>query len=171
MHMERAPDVVIRKAQAADSVGMARVHVASWQETYRGLMSDEVLDDPTFIERRERSWAVALTDPRYEAIRAAVAELHGEIVGIAMSGPPDSSDEIFDRQLNLIYLMKSVQGSGAGQRLLDAVLEPEESVGLWVADQNARAQAFYRRNGFVPNGSAKEGDGVREIQMVRPARA
>jgi hypothetical protein len=27
---------------------MARVNVRSWQETYRGLMSDAVLDDPGF---------------------------------------------------------------------------------------------------------------------------
>ena len=28
---------------------MARVNVRSWQETYRGLMLDAVLDDPGFL--------------------------------------------------------------------------------------------------------------------------
>ena len=28
---------------------MARVNVRCWQETYRGLMSDAVLDDPGFL--------------------------------------------------------------------------------------------------------------------------
>ena len=44
---------------------MARVNVRCWQETYRGLMSDAVLDDPGFPAARERFWTAALTDERY----------------------------------------------------------------------------------------------------------
>jgi predicted GNAT family N-acyltransferase len=40
-------------------------------------------------------------------------------------------------------------------------------VALWVADPNPRAQAFYRKHGFVADGSAQVEDGVREIRMVR----
>ena len=67
---------------------MARVNVRSWQETYRGLMSDAVLDDPGLVATRERFWTAALTDERYRENRVAVAERDGELVGIAMSGPP-----------------------------------------------------------------------------------
>lgn len=169
--MERTPTTEVRMAMPADSAGMARVHVASWQETYRGMMSDEILDDPEFINRRERFWAAALNDSRYAESRAAVAESNGEVIGIAMSGPSEVEDEKVDAQLYLIYLLKSAHGSGAGQKLLDAVLEPEEAVGLWVAEHNPRAHAFYRRNGFIPNGLEKEGDGVREIWMTRPAHS
>ena len=169
--MERTPTVEVRMARPADSAGMARVHVASWQETYRGMMSDEILDDPDFLNRRERFWSAALNDPRYARNRAAVAESNGEVIGIAMSGPSEVEDETVDSQLYLIYLMKSAHGSGAGQKLLDAVIGPQEAVGLWVAAHNPRAQAFHRRNGFIPNGLEKEGDGVREIRMIRPVRS
>jgi len=64
------------------------VNVRCWQETYRGLMSDAVLDDPGFLAARERFWTAALTDERYRENRVAVAERDGELVGIAMSGPP-----------------------------------------------------------------------------------
>ncbi len=47
---------------------------------------------------------------------------------------------------------------------------PEESVGLWVADPNPRAQAFYRKHGFVADGAVQVADGVREIRMVREAQ-
>jgi predicted GNAT family N-acyltransferase len=40
-------------------------------------------------------------------------------------------------------------------------------VGLWVADPNPRAQAFYRKHGFVADGATQVEDGVREIRMVR----
>ncbi len=41
---------------------------------------------------------------------------------------------------------------------------------LWVADPNPRAQAFYRKHGFVPDGTAQVENGVREIRMVRDVR-
>ena len=66
---------------------MARVNVRCWQETYRGLMSDAVLDDPGFVAVRERFWTSALTDERYRDNRVAVAERDSKLIGIAMSGP------------------------------------------------------------------------------------
>jgi hypothetical protein len=58
-------------------------------------------------------------------------------------------------------------GTGAGPALLSAVVNPEEPVALWVADPNPRAQAFYRKHGFVADGSAQIEGGMREIRMVR----
>jgi hypothetical protein len=51
---------------------MARVHVRCWQETYRGLMPDAVLDDPGFPAARERMWAEVLTSERYRRNRVMV---------------------------------------------------------------------------------------------------
>ncbi len=67
---------------------MAGVNVRCWQETYRGLMSDAVLDAPGLVAVRERFWSAALTDERYRENRLAVAEQDAELIGIAMSGPP-----------------------------------------------------------------------------------
>jgi GNAT superfamily N-acetyltransferase len=57
-------------------------------------------------------------------------------------------------------------GTGAGRALLEAVADPQEPVALWVADPNPRAQAFYRKHGFVADGAAQAEGGVREIRMV-----
>lgn len=82
--MTEIPKIEVRSAVPADANDMARVHVTSWQETYRDVMPSHVLDDPDFLKRREHFWSAALTDARYAANRAAVAEADGEIVGIAM---------------------------------------------------------------------------------------
>jgi predicted GNAT family N-acyltransferase len=58
-------------------------------------------------------------------------------------------------------------GTGAGAALLDAVVGPEDSAALWVADPNPRAQAFYRKHGLVADGTVQVEDGVRELRMVR----
>lgn len=56
--------LIVRPARVQDAGQMARVHVRCWQETYRGLMPDGVLDDPGLSAARERMWTAALTGER-----------------------------------------------------------------------------------------------------------
>ena len=159
--------LVVRPARREDVAQIARVNVQCWQETYRGLKSDTVLDDPGFLVARERFWNTALTDERFHENRVAVADRGGELVGIAMSGPPLDAGAAWARQLYVLYVIAADHGTGAGPALLSAVVNSEESVALWVADPNPRAQAFYRKHGFVADGSTQIEGGVREIRMVR----
>ena len=160
----------VRRAEPADASSMARVHVDTWRETYRGLMSDAVLDDPGLLSRRERFWAAALTDPRYSQNIAAVASREGTLIGIAMSGPSlDDADE--PQQLYVLYAYARFHGSGVGAALLDAVIDRTAPAALWVADPNPRAQAFYRKHGFFADGAVKTDDDLRELRMVRAINA
>ncbi|NYD74187.1 GNAT family N-acetyltransferase [Leifsonia soli] len=161
--LSREP-VVVRQAQAADTASMAEVHVRSWQETYRGVMPDAVLDDPDAVARRTRFWNTVLTDSRFSDRVAAVAEVGGAIIGIAMAQPLLSAEP---QQLHVLYVLRTHHGTGAGAALLDAVLRSDKPASLWVADPNPRAQAFYRKHGFVADGNAKDEDGVREIRLRR----
>jgi GNAT superfamily N-acetyltransferase len=134
--------LTIRPARVDDVAQMARVNVRCWQETYRGLMSDTMLDDPAFLAARERFWTAALTDERYRENRVAVAERDGELVGIAMSGPPLDAGAAWARQLYVLYVYAADHGTGVGPALLEAVVDREESVALWVADPNPRARVL-----------------------------
>lgn len=156
----------VRPARVEDAAAMARMHVRSWQETYRGLMPDRVLDDPGLVDARERFWTAALVDERYRANRVAVAECDGAVVGVAMAGPPANANPGWSH-LYVLYVLAAHHGSGTGAALLNAVVGTHESVALWVADPNPRAQAFYRKQGFVPDGTMQVDDGVREIRLVR----
>ena len=62
-----------------------------------------------------------------------------------------------------------MHGSGTGQALLDAAVGDRPAF-LWTAEDNPRAQAFYRRNGFIADGARKiepEWENLAEIRMVR----
>ena len=158
--------LTVRPARVEDVAQMARVNVRCWQETYRGLMSDAVLDDPGLLAARRQFWKAALVDERYRENRVAVAERDGRLVGIAMSGPPLAAGA-WARQLYVLYVRAAEHGLGAGPTLLAAVVDPDEPATLWVADPNPRAQAFYRKHGFVPDGAVQVEGGVGEIRMVR----
>ena len=144
---------------------MARVHVESWQQTYRGLVPDAVLDDPGFPAARERQWLNALTNRRWATHRIAVAEQGGPLVGLAMAGPSDDEPDLM--HLYVLYLLAEHHGSGAGTDLLRAVIDPDEVTTLWVADRNPRAQAFYRKHGFQLDGGRKIEGEVLDLRMVR----
>ncbi|MGY4542780.1 GNAT superfamily N-acetyltransferase [Arthrobacter sp. UYNi723] len=161
----------VRYARVEDAAEMARVNVRSWREAYRGVMADHVLDDPGLPAARDRFWTAMLSDERYRANRVAVAERDGEVIGIAMAGTamagPSQAESQWGTQLFVLYVVAAEHGTGAGAALLDAVVGPDDSAALWVADPNPRAQAFYRKRGFVADGTVNVEDGVREIRMVR----
>lgn len=142
--------IVVRVATIDDAYAIAAVHVRAWQETYRHLVPAEKLDalDP---ELRSQRWRQILSA---DDEQAWVAELDGEVVGWATTSDRDPGRHPRDRELNGMYAYASVHGSGVGQALLDAALGDAPAF-LWVAADNPRAQAFYRRNGF-------EADGVRD---------
>lgn len=146
---------------------MARVHVDSWRETYRGLMADTVLDDPDLLDQRVKFWAAVLTNPSSEMQQVVIAERDSEVVGIAMAGPSREPAVDWSQQLFVLYTYTAIHGLGVGAELLDAVIEPTSVVGLWVADPNPRAQAFYRKHGFLPDGASSTYEGIDEIRMVR----
>ena len=167
-----ASAVAVRQARVDDAPQMARVHVDSWRHTYRGLMSDALLDDPGLLQARELFWIGALTDERWSSNRIALAETgsveaDGTVIGIAMSGPAHEPGTTWDWQLHVLYVEATHHGRGVGAALLDAVLHPHETATSWVADPNPRAQAFYRKHGFTPDGHTRTDHGVREIRWVR----
>lgn len=163
-------DFEVRLAAASDAAGMARVHVDTWRETYRGLMRDAILDDPALLDRREKFWTAVLTNPRFSMNTVAVASRGDALIGIAMAGP-DLDGAGRSVQLHLLYVYSAFHGTGAGSALLNAVVDPAAPASLWVADPNPRAQAFYRKHGFASDGTVKVDDGLREIRMVRETRS
>ncbi|PPL16942.1 GNAT family N-acetyltransferase [Microterricola pindariensis] len=104
--------ITVRPPHARDSAQIARLHVKSWRETYRGLMDDSVLDDPGSVERRERFWNAALTDPAYAGNRAAVAERDGAIIGVATAGPPRDADADWSADPYVLYTSAAMYGAG-----------------------------------------------------------
>ena len=155
---------LIRAARLDDAEAIAAVRVQSWRDAYAHLLSAEFLAalDPT----RGIGWLRSVIEGETSVV---VAEVDGTVEGFAIAGPPTLDDPPRDLELGLIYQLPSLHGSGSGQALLDAVVADRPAY-LWTAELNPRANAFYRRNGFEPDGTRKvepEWENLAEIRMVR----
>lgn len=143
---------VLRPAEAQDAEGIAHVHVLSWQETYRGMVPDDFLDNLSIPRRMER-WMRSLSDRADPYHRAIVAEEKRQIVGFANFGFPQVADEEFNGELYAIYLLKSAQGRGLGGKLFAEAVRGLLDLGsssllVWVLKENP-TRGFYEHFGGV----------------------
>ena len=158
-------DFTIRPPRADEAELLADLHLRAWEETYAGIFAPSAWDEEARAGRI-RQWT-ALCGPPRQDWRTAVAEADGRPIGIAHTERDLGENPPRERVLALIYLLAAAQGSGAGQALLDEVLG-EDPASLWVFEENPRARAFYRRNGFVPTGERQpSGLGGHEIRLIR----
>lgn len=173
----------VRRATTADSTQIAAVHVASWQQTYAHLLPAGRLAALS-VERRAEVWSDILAEGStrvWVAIASgagvppaggctASAEDVPRVVGWASTSAGRGSDAPRPAELEGLYVLAELHGSGAGQALLDAALDGGPAF-LWVAADNARSHAFYYRNGFRPDGAAELypllGADVEVVRLVR----
>ncbi|MFM2718954.1 GNAT family N-acetyltransferase [Microbacterium mcarthurae (nom. nud.)] len=155
---------LVRPARLADAEGIAHVHAASWRETY-GRFFDDPDNSPWFrVEGRITMWRTTLSEDPSQTV---VAEGTTGIVGFASTAPTPEPDAARPEELTMIYVLENAHGTGTGQALLDAVLG-DRPASLWVAADNPRAHAFYRRNGFRPDGTESSfGPIPRTVRLVR----
>jgi GNAT superfamily N-acetyltransferase len=168
---------VVRVAVPADAEAMARVHVASWQFAYRGMLDDELLDGLDWRDRR-KFWTRILRRPTIPESANYVIEDDGRIVGFASVGPCRDEDrsDLAQWELYALYLEPAVIGGGLGAAITDHAFANipahVDDLSLWVIAANDRARKFYERIGFTLDGHDQytqigEQD-VYEVRYVRP---
>lgn len=155
----------ISRPTVDDLPEMGRVHVRVWQEAYAGLLPADYLAalDPTVAPERWRERIDSASWPDWWLARDEQG-----IVGMATSGPAREDDAPTAFELYAINVLARGHGTGLADDLMSHAIG-DRAAYLWVLEGNDRAQAFYRRHGFVDDGGRKlEPDtGVGEIRMSR----
>ncbi len=157
--------VAVRPAVIDDADAICDVHVASWRVGYRHIYPDELLDADDFESSRRDMWHSWEHSPTRDR-RLAVAELHGAVVGFALSGDtddPDGGDHEGLGELLSLYVHPDAWGSPAATALMhDALhhmrgLDHQHAV-LWTLTASGRARSFYERSGWRPTGRSDTWD-------------
>ncbi|TCU18190.1 GNAT family N-acetyltransferase [Rhizobium sullae] len=138
----RQMPATIRVALPSDATAIATVHVASWKETYDGLMPEAILAGLSVTELDQAEPNLGTT---------FVAEHDGSIVGFAHGADqrsPSLRDLGFTGEITGIYMLKSIQQQGIGTALMRATAEMLQArhysaASLWVLRENTVARRFY----------------------------
>jgi ribosomal protein S18 acetylase RimI-like enzyme len=160
---------MIRKATHDDVPAMAALQAAGWADAFGGLVPPE--RTPSAEELTQRLYR------RFPTGTRLVAESEGRMRGFCAFGASRDDDagpgigEIY-----VLFVAPSDWRRGIGGALAERALEQLdefEQVTLWSAAENARANRFYERLGFVPDGAEQvreEFGNVREIRYRRTLR-
>jgi GNAT superfamily N-acetyltransferase len=119
-------DLTIRDAGEGDIPGLSRLHVTTWNATYRGGRSG----GPTY-ELRERQWREVFSHPDGSWFCLVIERSDGELVGFAKGMHYAHADlPAFAGELNKIYLLPEYQRMGLGRRLVGHVARRLLSQGI-----------------------------------------
>jgi ribosomal protein S18 acetylase RimI-like enzyme len=161
-----------RAATADDVAAIAALHADSWRRAYRGIYSDEFLDNDVFDDRLAE-WSERFARPSPKQ-RTTVAEIDGELAGFVHTILDD--DPTWGALLDNLHVRFGEKRSGIGTSLMAAsaraVLEDAAGSGLylWVLEQNVAAQAFYdARGGTSVERSSSTEPGGRTVRTLRYA--
>jgi GNAT superfamily N-acetyltransferase len=168
----------IRPATTHDAEAIARVHVASWQAAYAGILPVEYLAGLS-VERRRTMWAVSIAKGMPHILVAVVDD---QPVGFSAFGPcRDEGASPGDFEVWALYLARSHWSVGLGRQLWlasreAAVAQGARQISLWVIAGNRRAITFYEAAGFAPEvNSLKKfelgGVQLEEVRYVQTVQA
>jgi ribosomal protein S18 acetylase RimI-like enzyme len=163
--------MIVREATHRDVAAMARVHVDTWQTTYRGIVPEEFLANLSY-EKRENGWHQVLDNAPKDGNFTYVAEDEsGQIVGFANGGIERAGDPVYQGELSAIYVLKNHQQKGIGRELVRAVVQKLgrmeiSSMLVWVLADNPACRFYETLGGQKVHEKEIERGGAKLIEIA-----
>jgi ribosomal protein S18 acetylase RimI-like enzyme len=144
---------MIRQATPHDARAIAEIHVDTWRSTYKGIVSDEFLENLSY-EKRERQWKERFSDGDNAKFVYVVENEDSNVVGFAAGGPGRTEELDFDGEIYAIYIAQQHQRKGYGRELIKASVAALtdsgiDSMAIWVLEDNLLSRRFYESMGGV----------------------
>jgi len=145
-----APDtapITLLPATTADIPTIIQLAEATWEPTYRFILSKEQIEYMYRVIYTPASLLRQMTDEQHAFLLLLVDE---QPAGYASFSQLTADEPLY--KLHKIYVLPSHQGQGLGQRLLAAVEQAVRTAGGHALELNVNrynpALAFYERQGF-----------------------
>ena len=142
--------MIIRDAVASDAAAIAKVRTQTWQSAYRGIISDEYLDNMSEIGFEEKIRNVLSSQNSGEIHKVAQME-NGDTVGWVAGGRERGGNPDYDGEIYALYVLPEYQNNGIGRDLVkytacDLKKCKMKSILIWMLDGNS-ARGFYEHLG------------------------
>lgn len=146
MSVSAAPSIRIQPASPEDIPVIIGLAEATWEPTYRFIISREQIDYMYRVIYTPASLARQMTEQGHTFLLVYVEDQPGGYA--SFSAQPEAGFY----KLQKIYVLPTYQGRGLGQRLIRAVETAVRAAGGHTLDLNVNrhnpAQAFYEHLGF-----------------------
>lgn len=118
---------LIRRREQSDCFQIAHVVTVAWQETYRGIVNDEFLDNlPNTEEERGNK---SFNDFDINDNHQFVLEVDNEIAGFIYVGITDDKEYKNQGEIFSIYILGKYKGNGFGRKLIEAGIKELKGLG------------------------------------------
>jgi ribosomal protein S18 acetylase RimI-like enzyme len=141
--------IKLRPAELSDFEAIARLHVDNWRTNYRGILSDNYLDNEIEKDRLE-TWSGRLTCPVENQI-VTIATQDNTFAGFCCLYLDD--DPTFGSLIDNLHVPSTLQKSGIGKMLvIDSANKvydkaKNKKMYLWVYEANKNARIVYDKLG------------------------
>lgn len=157
-----------RIAHVADAEAIARLHAESWRTAYRGILSDDFLDN-VVVENRRALWADRFADLIPQRCTIVIEDDGGGMIGfICVEGSEDSR---WGSLIDNLHVAPHRKRAGLGRILMRegsrwlANHHAATPVYLWVFDANTNARRFYERLGATNSETVENATGDGAINL------
>jgi ribosomal protein S18 acetylase RimI-like enzyme len=161
--------IAIRRADPADAVAIAAVHVAAWRSTYPGILPDSFLARLS-VTRQAISYerSILRRVSVHIAQNDAPSPTAPRVVGFATGTP--RANRLGDGEIETLYVLDDWRDQGIGRALMAAVAQDLSAGGCgsaycWVLRDNP-SRWFYEHVGGREAGSATIRVGGRAIPQT-----
>ncbi len=152
--------MAIRICTPEDASTLSLIGSATLLEAFAGLIPGHAILAHCRMNHTVAAWQKYLAGPENKAWIAEI-EPGAFPIGYSLLTEPEFPEGLVregDLELRRIYLFSRFHGSGTGPKLMQSAVDEARARGakrllLGVHPDNARALAFYRRNGFVVMGT------------------
>ena len=159
-------DYIIRLATNDDIKNLAVLKQKVWSETYRGIYSDELIDNFDY-EKAEESFRNIINNDK---ISFYVVESNKELVGYMDVGIPIRGFADYEQEIGLLYLKKDFQRRGIGKELFNLgynEIKNNNYKRFFIScnKYNINARKFYEKMGGQLIAEDADNDNKREVQV------
>lgn len=131
-----------------------KIHSESWRESHQRFCTEEFVASHT-------------VETQTEYIRSEIAG--GKEFYMVVDRKPVGIVSVWDSLIENLYVLPAEQRKGYGTKLLQYAIQRCKSVPtLWILSNNKRANAFYKKHGFIESGKRKQiRNDLFELEMMR----
>ena len=118
---------VIRKMTVNDCKDVTHVITVAWNETYKGIVPDEILDNMYLTEEERTNKSINRFDENNN--HQFVLEVDNKIVGYMNVGSSDETEYDKCGEIHALYIINGYKGDGFGKEMVKAGMEELKKMG------------------------------------------